>query len=124
MAELLRLYNDAPDTPPANHSPATTGLLRLYSDAPAPAAAPKADTSLDPLVPIYAASGANDTSGRPLEMFNNPKAGQTQLLRDRIYPGFDPTKPQKLDRKVLVNGRMQASVSAAIKKQLGGAYAD
>jgi hypothetical protein len=70
------------------------------------------------------ASGVPDTSGKPLEAFNNPKAAQTQLLRDRVYPGFDPSKPQKFDASHLQNGRMPEAVSSRIKQELGGAYSD
>ncbi len=91
--------------------------------APSNAAAP-APLRTNPSAPSYGASAIPDISGKPLETFNNPKAAQTQLLRDRVYPGFDPTVPQKLDPSHLENGRMPLAVSAPLKEKMGGAYSD
>jgi hypothetical protein len=96
--------------------PALTGISKS-----APTAAP-ARTS--PSVPSYGPSAIPDQSGKPLETFNNPKAAQTQLLKDRVYPGFDPTVPQKLDPSHLENGRMPLAGSAPLKEKMGGAYSD
>jgi Large polyvalent protein associated domain 38 len=65
-----------------------------------------------------------DASGKPLLTVNNPKAAQSQLLRDRVHPGFDFTKPQKLTRSVLTNSRIPVQVSEALRKELGAAYDD
>ncbi|HEY0141280.1 MAG TPA: LPD38 domain-containing protein [Thermoanaerobaculia bacterium] len=72
----------------------------------------------------YGSSVIKDPSGKPLLTANNPRAAQSQLLRDRVHPGFDFTKPQKLTRTVLTNGRIPVEVSQAIRKELGAAYDD
>jgi hypothetical protein len=128
----IRLYDDAPakttsPAPPAA-SPATPG---------SPKGTPMVQTTI-PSLPLptkpsqpvvttgqkYGGSNITDQSNKPLETFKNDKVQQSQLLDDRVYPGFDPTKPQKLDASHLHNDRMPESVSAPIKKQLGGAYSD
>lgn len=72
----------------------------------------------------YGASYVGDSSGRPLLTFNNASARQSQLLTERVATKFDPTVPTKLNRKMLVNGRMPSSVASKIKKDLGGAYSE
>jgi hypothetical protein len=148
---MIRLYDDKSAAAPATAAPKASGVIRLYNDAPAklPAAPtvppqtnvtanirnvqsnipslplPKgASKPIDKTVPAYGGSNITDQSGKQLLTLRNDEAQRSQLLSDRIYAGFDPTKPQKLDRKILVNGRMPESVSAPIKKQLGGVYSD
>lgn len=108
---------------PAPAATPTPGYVPLISGG-TPAASSPAPARSNPSVPSYGGSAIPDISGKPLETFNNPKAAQTQLLRDRVYPGFDPTKPQKLDQSHLTNGRIPESVSGPIKKELGGSYSD
>src|SRR5438309_11966659 len=124
MAGLIRLYNEAPAPAPTAPASKPSGLIRLFKDAPkpTPAPAPVQANAPDYNQPKYGAAGVKDNSGKPLETFNNPKASQTQLLRDRVYPSFDPTKPQKLNPSHLTNGRIPESVSGPIKKELGGSY--
>jgi hypothetical protein len=132
MPDLIRLY-DGPSSPaPASSN---SGLIRLYPDAPAATPATPAAPSGPALSsadlpasyrsePLYDASNKTDISGKPLETFRNDKLGMSELLTDRVYPGFDPTKPTKLDQSHLTNGRMPLEVSAPLKEQMGGAYSD
>lgn len=116
---MIRLFNERPT---AAAPPKSSGVIRLFNDAPITVASARSPVPVAP--GPYAASLHVDTSGRPLLTLNNPKAAQSQLLRDRVYPGFDITKPQKLDRKMLVNGRMPFELSQAIRQELGAAYDD
>jgi len=128
MAALIRLYNDTPGKSPA--APSTTGTIRLYNDPPAPRPAPSSTPSPAPVATPttgpspYGGSFITDQSGKPLLTFRNDEARQSQLLSDRVYGGFDPTKPTKLDSSHLLNGRMPLAVSSKIKDQMGGAYSD
>ncbi len=126
---LLRLYNDKSSAPVAT-TPRSSSLLRLYADTPTTAKPSASSASPSGLPqsyasePAYGASNRTDLSGKPLLTFRNDKVGMSQLLTDRVYPGIDPSKPQKLDKSLLVNGRMPLEISSVIKKQLGGTSAD
>lgn len=117
---LLRLYNDSSPAPVAPARPSK--LLRLYDDklpAPAPKPAPPAANLPQSAKPAYHASNRTDSSGKPLLTFRNDKLRMSQLLADRVYPGFDPRVPKKLDRSILTNGRMPAAVSQSIRLEMG-----
>ncbi len=128
---MIRLYQEKP----------ASKKVRLYSDAPsATSTAPKTTSTTRPSggAPVtlganragyyegkgYGASNVGDSSGRPLLTFNNATAKQSQLLSERVATKFDPSVPTKLNRKLLVTGRMPSSVSSKIKKELGGAYSE
>src|SRR5581483_2606025 len=86
--------------------------------SPTPNAASTPAKAAGPYVPAL----TKDTSGKPLLGFDGPQF--STILPDRVYPGFDPTKPQKLDQSALTNGRMPEAVSQPIKAQMGGSYSD
>lgn len=73
----------------------------------------------------YGVSTVQDKySGKFLLSYENPNAKASQLLEDRVSPGFDFTKPHKLDKSMLQNGRLPESASEPIKQKLGGGYSD
>jgi hypothetical protein len=125
----IRLYNDAPAKPPASAPQPPTprgakGTPMVQTTIPS---LPLPKTPAKPVVttgPKYGASNITDQSNKPLETFKNDKVQASQLLDDRVYPGFDPSVPKKLTQKDLTNGRMPSSVSSKIKEKLGGTYSD
>lgn len=131
---MIKLYEDAKPS---------TGKVRLFTGsptttpakAPAPASKVAGPTDGAPVKRVgdkpgyyegkgYGAAAIGDSSGKPLLTFNNASAKQSQLLSERVATTFDPTVPTKLNRKMLVNGRMPSSVSAKIKKELGGQHSE
>ncbi|HYK01300.1 MAG TPA: LPD38 domain-containing protein [Thermoanaerobaculia bacterium] len=121
-SKKIRLFNDTPPAPPASTTVPKANLATKVS-TPIPAGAP---TSTDPYFrgKGYGASNITDTSGKPLLTFKNETAKQSQLLLNRVATTWDPTVPQKIDRKMLVNGRVPQEVTDAIRKELGAGYDD
>jgi hypothetical protein len=113
-------------TQPSSKPASPSGLLKLPPLRPLSPAAPTSKVPATSSLPYenYSSSTIKDASGKPLLTVNNPKAAQSELLRDRVHPGFDFTKPQKLTRSVLSNGRIPVQVSQAIRKEMGAAYDD
>ncbi|MDG7050508.1 MAG: hypothetical protein JRZ94_04820, partial [Nitrososphaerota archaeon] len=87
----------------------------------------------------YGPSNIEDTTGKPLLVYENPQAQQTQLLANRTATKFDPTVPQKIDPATLSNSdkrmasdTIRQSLGATAKQQLdhimplelGGANSD
>jgi hypothetical protein len=118
----IRLYSDPPASPPPT-STVPRASTAISTKTPIPAGAP---TSTDPYFhgKGYGASNITDSSGKPLLTFDNESAKQSQLLSNRVATTWDPTVPQKLDREMLVNGRVPVRVTNAIRKELGAAYDD
>lgn len=100
-------------TPKTNVAPVST-VKPQSSSAAIPASALKGS-----LGGGYGASNEKDSSGKPLLTYENQKAQSSQLLKDRVAPTFDPTVPQKIDPKVLENGRMPESASEAVRQATG-----
>lgn len=125
---MIRLYGD--EKKPTASSKTAPAPIRLYpSTAPAAPSKPAApSTTTAPLnftpKPAYFPSNRTDISGKPLLTYSNPNLKMTQLLSDRVYPGFDPRIPQKLDRSILSNGRMPLAISTALRREMGAAYDD
>lgn len=121
--KTIRLYNDTPAPPVKPTSTPPVASLATSTKTAIPAGAP---TSTDPYFrgKGYGASNITDTSGKPLLTFKNQTAKQSQLLSNRVATTWDPTVPQKLDRKMLVNGRVPREVTDALREELGAGYDD
>jgi hypothetical protein len=111
-----------PSAPP---TPAPTGgYVPLSSQtAPASPATPAAPAAPTFQGAGYGASNIKDISGKPLLTYENEAAKSSQLLSDRTALPFDFTKPQKITKDMLDNGRMPESMSKAIKDSVGGTAA-
>jgi hypothetical protein len=132
----IKLYPSYPTGPAAQAATPAPGAapIRLYKDTPASTPAPTSPIKpAGPLSPsdgtttvptalpgkYGAATDKDPASGKPLLWYENPQAKSTQLLSDRTYPGFDPTKPQKINPADLQNPRMKQDVSTSLRKQFG-----
>lgn len=73
----------------------------------------------------YGGSNLTDPfSGKPLLTYESEEQKSSLLLSDRTWAGFDPTKPQKIDPKMLQNGRMPKEVSQRIKSHFSGSASE
>lgn len=122
MANRFDISNKPVQTfAPAQNSASTTAV------APSPSSSPASSNRFS--IGGYSASTQKDISGRPFAVvpmtipktFMSPETTVNVIDKSRVAMPFDITKPTKITKDVLTNGRMPVSVSEGFRKMFGTA---